>query len=66
MTFYWHGHLPGVVVRLGADFDEFVQVSSGPLLRTGYLLGPARMVRPTVRIPKPIKPAPRIRQASSP
>jgi RNA polymerase sigma-70 factor (sigma-E family) len=38
VTFYWHGQLPGVAVRLGADFDEFVQVSSGPLLRTGYLL----------------------------
>ncbi|HEV2376595.1 MAG TPA: sigma factor [Streptosporangiaceae bacterium] len=25
-------------MRLGAGFDEFVRVSSGPLLRTGYLL----------------------------
>ena len=38
MTFYRRGHLPGVPVRLGADFDEFVRVSAGPLLRTGYLL----------------------------
>ena len=30
--------LPGIPVRLGADFDEFVRASSGPLLRTGYLL----------------------------
>jgi hypothetical protein len=36
--------LPGVPVRLGADFDEFVRVSSGPLLRTGYLLIPDRQL----------------------